>query len=559
MEFMTDVETRAMQSNVFQLLGYIPVAENRQLYFVSEAARDSYFDGKVIAGNFTFKYIREHRALQVNYNAETLLASNYMRFRNTQYNGIWMYCYVDAIEYVNPKTSLIRFHLDAWQTYFNNVVIRDCDIAREHAPRGYAYNYNTVVEPVDYGDYVINQESVYTLDSLSEVNTYLIISTADLVKSGGTEDEVIIKGAPGCEINGLPSAAGIYYVDENTSSLRDIFASLSDYAWVAQSIISVFPFPADFVPKQGIFSSAMGFRIGVCYGNTSPRKRVIDINWQSMLPSYTQKKLYCYPYSFFEIVMPSGNKVVIKPELINGATLSISITGSPIPDGTLLASANDYDGNINNSDLLNAGTSFSGFPSFPVQNNQFILSKSQAVSTNNLVHSQNRTDILIGAISGLASGIGQAVSNEGDASGIVNAIANTFQSAVREQQSSERDRQKIDMMQSAIGLAGNSSGGSEAVLMAVNGSLDVIIRAYTVKPEFRSKLQSYFDAYGYKSNRIGIPYLNNRPRFNYVRCNTVNIYGNIPNEHLDTIRSMFLNGVTFWHDYENVGTYGNNE
>ena len=80
MEFMTDVETRAMQSNVFQLLGYIPVAENRQLYFASESARDSYFDGKVIAGNFTFKYIREHRALQVNYNAETLLASNYMRF-----------------------------------------------------------------------------------------------------------------------------------------------------------------------------------------------------------------------------------------------------------------------------------------------------------------------------------------------------------------------------------------------------------------------------------------------------------------------------------------------
>ena len=60
MDFMTDVETRAMQSNVFQLLGYIPVAENRQLYFASESARDSYFDGKVIAGNFTFKYMSFH-------------------------------------------------------------------------------------------------------------------------------------------------------------------------------------------------------------------------------------------------------------------------------------------------------------------------------------------------------------------------------------------------------------------------------------------------------------------------------------------------------------------
>lgn len=290
MEFMTDVETRAMQSNVFQLLGYIPVAENRQLYFTSESDRDSYFDGKVIAGNFTFKYIREHRALQVNYNAETLLASNYMRFRNTQYNGIWMYCFVDAIEYVNPKTSLIRFHLDAWQTYFNNVVIRDCDIAREHAPRGYAYNYNTVVEPVDYGDYVINQESVFTLDSLSEVNTYLIISTADLVNSGGTEDEVIIKGAPGCEINGLPSAAGIYFVDENTSSLRDIFASLTDYAWVAQSIISVFPFPADFVPKQGIFQVPWDFE-SVCATEIQVRENVSLISTGSPCCRRTLRKI----------------------------------------------------------------------------------------------------------------------------------------------------------------------------------------------------------------------------------------------------------------------------
>ena len=84
------------------------------------------------------------------------------------------------------------------------------------------------------------------------------------------------------------------------------------------------------------------------------------------------------------------------------------------------------------------------------------------------------------------------------------------------------------------------------------------IRAWCLKPEFQQKLEQYFDAFGYKSNRIGVPNMNNRPRYNYVRCNSANIYGNIPQEHLSTIRNMFLNGVTFWHDHDNVGTYGNN-
>ena len=142
--------------------------------------------------------------------------------------------------------------------------------------------------------------------------------------------------------------------------------------------------------------------------------------------------------------------------------------------------------------------------------------------------------------------------------GAVSTIQNLATGIFNEQQNAETARQRINMMQSAISLAGASAGGAESVMLSLTETLNVHIRFWSIRTEYQTKLQQYFDAFGYASNRIGVPNMSNRPRYNYVRCNSVNIYGNIPQEHLSMIRNMFLNGVTFWHDYDNVGTYGNN-
>ena len=568
---MNNVEVRALQSNTFQLLSGIPITPTQQLYFNSTAERDAYFDSHVIWTFTDMKFVREHRALKVALNVETLEAANYMRFRNNAYNGVWMYCSIDRVEYVNPNTSLIYFTVDAWQTYFMNVDIRDCDIAREHVPTGSAYNYNTVAEGVDYGDYIINSEQVYTLDSQDEVTTYVIISTINLVNSGGTVDNPVIYGAWGNEIQGLPTACEVDYLDATTANISTFFQTMADYPWVAQGIISIFPFPADFLPKAGTTMTATGLVIGRVHGNISGGgRRIIEQAWQSMFPTFSQGKLYCYPYSFLEIVLDDGTSLVIKPELLESRSLQLVCNGCCIPTGQVLVAVANYAGNdagATGTDSLFGSVLFSGFPSFPVQNDQYTVAKQQAISTYELIHQQNRTNMQIGAITGAFSSIGGGAiaGDDGGLTGIagalggaVNWLGNTVMSMLNEQQAAARDRQKIDQMQGSVSLSGQQSNGAQALLMTMAQGLSVRVRAWCLKPEFQQKLEQYFDAFGYKSNRIGVPNMNNRPRYNYVRCNSVNIYGNIPQEHLSTIRNMFLNGVTFWHDHDNVGTYGNN-
>jgi hypothetical protein len=54
--------------------------------------------------------------------------------------------------------------------------------------------------------------------------------------------------------------------------------------------------------------------------------------------------------------------------------------------------------------------------------------------------------------------------------------------------------------------------------------------------------------FGYQSNVLKIPNIFNRPYWNYVKTQGMNILGNIPNEDLENIKSLFNNGITFWHN-----------
>ena len=172
-------EYAASQANIFQLISGVPIdaTQTRQLYFTSELERDAYFSSKVIlnGSGANFKYVRQHRAIKVQTNEDNILHANYCRFKNT--TGFWWYAFITDIEYVNPKTALVRFRIDTYQTFFLKAEIRNCDITREHTENQTLWQ-NTVAEEIDYGDYRI-------------CNTVLII-TAILILRLQTEELLII-------------------------------------------------------------------------------------------------------------------------------------------------------------------------------------------------------------------------------------------------------------------------------------------------------------------------------------------------------------------------------
>lgn len=539
------LESRILQSNVIKLMSGVPLEPSmtKQFYFANQTERELYFSGKTVYTISDAKYVRG--SIRVQKNQSELFNINYMCFINTSVSEPPIYCYVTGTEYINPNVTQINYEVDAWTTYMFNIRLHDCDIAREHPPVGYAYNYNTVPEGLPYGDLYIANTYKLEMDFKDE---FIIISACDLQESAGTVDEPKIIGAKGDVVGGIPTACNVYAVTNSTSSLYNIMSALSQYPWVSQSIISIFPYPISEL-GHGITTvqSAMGFTIGLLRERNAVIKNY-SVDWKSMFPQFKEQKLYCYPYSYIEITAGNGASIILKPELLNSSKLSLNVWGA-VTEGSLMLHVEGY-GNVRDRQF--SSVLFSGIPSIPVQNNQYLLAKAQSVSQNDLAHSIAKENIFLNAIGGAIGGV--LSGNTGAAFG---SMIEGFKGAYQEQQSAEMDRLRISQQQGAIGLAGKGASGAGLVMYAVR-ELDFNVRFWSLRSEWQTKLESYFSAFGLKSLEIKTPNVKTRPRYNYLKCNFVNIEGDCEQEAIDKIRNMFLNGVTFWHDVNNVGVYGNN-
>ena len=546
----------AMQANELMICADVPLdaSQVRQLSFADKNEQYNYFRSKAIRVFTDFKYIREHRGVKVPVNAEEIGNACYLCFKN-QASGKWYYAFVTQVIYINPETSLLNFEIDVYQTFLFEMVIRDCDISREHVAND-DFKTNTMQEPVDVGDYVIAHEEVQVLGDLDSNYPFIILSAIDLLSDPGTLEEPKVTAAQGGVYGGLPSAVRAYLVEPNqweTSSITAIMEALSSYPWVSQSILAIYALPSfGFSGTVTVRQSAMGFNIGVISDSSSPFRSGAGgalIGWQSKFPSYKNKKMYNSQFSFIECLLPNGNRFVLKPEFIKDSAPVVMLVSTLIPAPNFYFYTPDYCG-AEEDFLLNANN-ISGFPCFPVQNNTYPLQTAQAEATNTLVHSQNRSNIFWDTVGNVVQSV-----FTGDPLNVLSTGIDAYKNVRSELQSSERDRQRIGQMQTNVSLTG-ASGGGLATFIA-SKKLEILYRWWTVKPEFAEKIEQFFDVYGYKVSRFGVPNLNSRPRYNYIKCNNVNIYGNIPNEFLQPLRNMFINGFTLWHDKNNVGTYGNN-
>ena len=70
----------------------------------------------------------------------------------------------------------------------------------------------------------------------------------------------------------------------------------------------------------------------------------------------------------------------------------------------------------------------------------------------------------------------------------------------------------------------------------------------SIKPEYASIIDNWFDMYGYKVNEVKIPNITGRRNWNFVKTVGCYIDGDIPQSDMQEIKSMFDKGVTFWHN-----------
>lgn len=89
-------------------------------------------------------------------------------------------------------------------------------------------------------------------------------------------------------------------------------------------------------------------------------------------------------------------------------------------------------------------------------------------------------------------------------------------------------------------------------------SMGFTFREMHAKTEFLQIIDNYFSMFGYKINRVKSPNITGRNNWNYVKTTNANFTGNIPQSDILQINNMFNNGVTFWHNANNMYNYSSN-
>ena len=71
-------------------------------------------------------------------------------------------------------------------------------------------------------------------------------------------------------------------------------------------------------------------------------------------------------------------------------------------------------------------------------------------------------------------------------------------------------------------------------------------------------LDSYFDMFGYAIKQHGVPNMNARPNWTFVKTIGCNVGGAIPADDASVIEAIFDNGIRFWKNHNNIGNYSLN-
>lgn len=279
------------------------------------------------------------------------------------------------------------------------------------------------------------------------------------------------------------------------------------------------------------------------------------------LDGYTprNKKLLTYPYLYIGFNPPNGTQKIYRYENFNNGIPIFDLISEINPNPSVYFIPKNYRGQ---SEGLSDMVSLNGYPTVSYKTDVFNTWLAQNGEIINLQMQQEQFNYEIGAIKTGVNGASNIANKafSGDIAGTLSGAANTSLDLVSldrnhdfyiKQQMAQIEKQKM--------LPDNASlSSSNATLLGYNKIDKNIFTRYSIKYEFAERIDKYFDMFGYLTNKVKLPNINNRPNWNYVKTIGCNIVANIPQTDLQTIKDIFDNGVTLWHNPTTFLDYSQN-
>lgn len=270
------------------------------------------------------------------------------------------------------------------------------------------------------------------------------------------------------------------------------------------------------------------------------------------------QKLRTYPYVYLGFNPKNGSSKIYRYENFLNGTPSFKIISEINLNPTINFIPQNYRGS--SGDSIQDISEMGGYPNISYKNdvyNTWLAQNSEIISLN---MQQEQYNYEVGQITtgmNMIGSMGKTISgNYGEVGGFVEGIKNLAVNDVNhdfyiKQQMAQIEKQK--MLPDNATLSSNN-----ATLMGYDLINKNIFTRYTIKKQFAERIDKFFDMYGYLTNTVKIPNLNNRPNWNYVKTIGANIIADIPQQDLQILKDIFNNGVTLWHNKDTFLDYSQN-
>lgn len=484
---------------------------------------------------------------------------NYIALQNPDYSNKWFFGFIDEVIYISNDTTRIKFTIDEFSTwkdyweYAKSFVIREhvnSDIPGEH----------TVPEGLETGDYEmvdLRYASMYEsgTPSLDFVPVFCVTELptheVDRTENGR------IKGDLGY-IGGVFSSMVFFAVTTWTGAQKIIEAYENDSDTSTDAIKNIYMVPRCCVNEtvtSPTHYNPSGFDILMYplynyYQSDEFSLQQPDVLVGNYVPK--NKKLYSYPYSYFFVTNNSGESIDFRYEDFPLETIGSDTTARRtmrytkylVPSASVSGKLvfNNYktyeSSNPYQTKLFSYGINYGKVP---------VCAWTTDYYTNWLT--QNGVNIALDFLrAGTLTALGLATGGIGAAAGIAAGVNTVFGAVQRDEQQAMVPRQSH----------GDVNTGDLVFCFSRN-----IISFYemSIRPEFAKIIDDYFSARGYKVNQIKVPNETGRPYWNYVQIGEGEIVGfpkntaSVPAASMDVINTIYRNGVTIWHNHENIGNY----
>lgn len=511
-------------NSIVQFYGDMGLNDNYDdsLYFPSSSAKDTYFgiSEYIIATAQAMSYTREQRGfIRVELPMSTLIHATYMRFKNTSFENKWFYAFIKNVEYINNNCTQVNFELDALMTWMGDFTLGECFIVRQHTATD-RIGDNLYPEPVSVGEYSYNDYQ----DLIPETNECAIIvaiADAELYDSGVMQ---------GNYYDGIYSGLTLYAFQRYDAT--GIAALLNTYQASPDSVVAMYLVPItairDTIPVSG------GVKLSPTASGANIRRTIETLTGTETLKGYTprNKKLYSYPYNFEMIDNGMGDTLALRFEYGGSFEINVELSFNIMTPVEVTLRPFAYKGssvNTLNTEVL----ALSGYPMC-----------SWVSDAYKAWLAQNSVPFAISA--GATAALGVANVFSGNVIGTIASARSLLNETI--QYVSQDYKASI----AADFAKGNKSSGSNNYS---TGHLHFSYGRVSVISQVAREIDKFFDMYGYAYNQYGVPNMNVRPYWTYVKTVGCAVGGNIPADDASAIEKIFNNGIRFWHSHRQIGHY----